>query len=65
MHFAENIETLRLNITDLEALKLRERELEKGALKVNVSRIHSALIELEIHKRTVIDVTEYKRLNSN
>lgn len=65
MHFAENIETLRLNITDLEALKLRERELEKGALKVNVSRIHSALIELEIHKRAVIDVTEYKRLNSN
>lgn len=57
MHFAENIEILRLNITDLEALKVRERELERGALKVNISRIHSALIEIEVHKNPCIDIT--------
>jgi hypothetical protein len=62
MHFAENIETLRLNITDLEALKVRERELEKGAKKVNISRIHSALIEIEVHKRPCIDVTPSRLL---
>lgn len=64
MHFSTQVETLRLNITDLEALKVRERELERGAEKVNISRIHSALIELEIHKKTCIDVTPItKRLN--
>jgi phosphopantetheine adenylyltransferase len=49
MHFNDNVETLRLNITDIEALKVRERELERGAQKVNISRIHSGLIEIEIH----------------
>lgn len=49
MHFNNHIETLRLNITDIEALKIRERELERGALKVNISRVHSTLIEIEIH----------------
>jgi hypothetical protein len=64
MRFAENVETLRLNITDLEAVKLRREELERGAVKVNISRIHSQLIELEIHHRAVIDVTlQAKRLN--
>lgn len=64
MHFAENIETLRLNITDLEAVKLRREELERGAVKVNISRIHSQLIEIEIHSRAVIDVTPMaKRLH--
>ena len=64
MHFAENVETLRLNITDLEAVKLRREELERGAVKVNISRIHSQLIELEIHHRAVIDVTpRVKRLH--
>lgn len=57
MHFNDSVETIRLNITDLEALKIRERELERGALKVNVSRIHSALIEIEVHKKTCIDIT--------
>ena len=61
MHFIPNIETLRVNITDYEALKLREKELERGAQKVNVTRIHSALIEIEIHQRAVIDVSP-KRL---
>ena len=64
MHFSTQVETLRLNITDLEAIKLRREELERGAEKVNISRIHSALIELEIHHRAVIDVTpQAKRLN--
>lgn len=64
MHFSTQVETLRLNITDVEALKVRERELERGAAKVNISRIHSQLIELEIHHRAVIDVTPIiKRLN--
>jgi hypothetical protein len=63
MQFAENIETLRLNITDLEALKVRERELERGALKVNVSRIHSALIEIEVHKKPCIDITPLRLTN--
>ncbi len=61
MRFADNIETLRLNITDYEALKVRERELERGALKVNVSRVHSALIVIDIYRRAAIDVTPYKR----
>lgn len=64
MHFNDNVETLRLNITDIEALKLRERELERGAVKVNISRIHSSLIELEVHKKPCIDITlQAKRLN--
>ena len=62
MHFMPNIETLRVNITDYEALKLREKELEKGAKKVYITRIHSALIEIEIHQRAVIDVTPQQRL---
>lgn len=57
MHFNNHVETLRLNITDVEALKVRERELERGAEKVNISRIHSALIELEIHRKPIIEVT--------
>lgn len=62
MHFTENIETLRVNISDIDALKIRERELERGAQKVNISRIHSGLIEIEIHKRPCINVNP-KRLN--
>jgi phosphopantetheine adenylyltransferase len=62
MHFTENIETLRVNISDIDALKIRERELERGAQKVNISRIHSGLIEIEIHRRYCINVTP-KRLN--
>ena len=62
MHYTPHIETLRVNITDGEALKLREKELERGAQKVNITRIHSALIEIEIHQRSVIDVTPRPRL---
>lgn len=61
MRFAENIETLRLNITDYEALKLRKEALEQGAEKVNINRIHSALIVIDIYRRAAIDVTTYKR----
>lgn len=64
MHFSTQVETLRLNITDVEALKVRERELERGAEKVNISRIHSTLIEIEVHKKPCIDITpQAKRLN--
>lgn len=65
MHFAENIETLRLNITDLEALQIKREANNKGAL-VDIIRYSKDLIEIVIkYPRTVIDVTEYKRLNSN
>lgn len=57
MRFEDTIETLRLNISEYEAIKLREREIERGALKVNISRIHSGLIEIEIHHRPLINVT--------
>lgn len=57
MHFNNHVETLCLNITDVEALKVREQELERGAEKVNISRINSALIELEIHRRPMIEIT--------
>lgn len=62
MHFNNHIETLRLNITDIDALKIRERELERGALKVNISRIHSTLIEIEIHIRPYMIFTAKKPL---
>lgn len=64
MHFNPLIETLRLNITDLEAINIRNDEKKRGALKVNISRIHSGLIEIEIHHRPeFIDVTPTNRLN--
>ncbi|WP_020559020.1 hypothetical protein [Thiofilum flexile] len=63
MHFDNNVQTIRLNISDDQALQIRERELQRsGVFKVNVSRIHSALIEIEIISRPIIDVTP-KHLN--
>lgn len=62
---SDHIETLRLNITDLQALEIRREALNRGAFKVNISRLHSQLIEIEIFNRpqlTVIDVTP-KRLS--
>ncbi|WP_020560821.1 hypothetical protein [Thiofilum flexile] len=63
MLLADNIETLRLNITDYEALKIRERELERGAEKVNISRVHSGLVQIEIHHRTLIEINSQKRIH--
>ena len=59
-----NTETLRLNISDLEALKIKQEANSKGAL-VDIMRYSKDLIEIKIYyPRTVIEVTEYKRLNS-
>ncbi|WP_020559028.1 hypothetical protein [Thiofilum flexile] len=63
MHFDNSVQTIRLNISDDQALQIRERELQRsGVFKVNVNRIHSALIEIEIISRPIIDITP-KRLN--
>ena len=52
-----NIETLRLNITDREALEIR-REAIKNGCRVNINRACDNLIVIEIiHPDRVIDVT--------
>ena len=61
MLFTDSIQTLEINVTEREALEIRERELARGALKVNIHRVHSALIRIEIISRPIIDVTPHQR----
>ncbi|MGB1012392.1 MAG: hypothetical protein ACPGVP_21940 [Thiolinea sp.] len=50
-------ETIRENLTPAEVLAIRQQERRAGRM-VNVSRLHSDLVEIEIiHPETVIDVT--------
>ena len=51
------IETIRENLTPSEVMAIRMQERKAGRL-VNVSRLHSELVEIEIiHPDTVIDIT--------
>lgn len=62
MHFNNTVQTIRLDISDSQALQIRERELQRsGVFKVNIARIHSGLIEIEIFSHAVIEVNP-KRL---
>lgn len=57
-----NTETLRLNITDYDALKIKSEKNREGC-KVDIYRYSKDLIEIKIHyPNRVIDVTP-KRLN--
>ena len=59
-----NTETLRLNISDLEALQLKREANSKGAM-VDIFRYSKDLIEIKIHyPNAIIDINPpRKRLN--
>lgn len=59
-----NTETLRLNISDLEALQLKREANSRGAL-VDIIRYSKDLIEIKIHyPNVIIDINPpRKRLN--
>ena len=54
-------EIIRENLSPSEVMALRQAELAKGHL-VNVNRLHSQLVEIEIiHQNRIIDVTPTQR----
>lgn len=60
----DNIEIIRENLSTEEVMRIRETEIKKGN-RVNIRRIHSTLVELEIVSQSVIDVTPFgKTINS-
>lgn len=57
-------EVIRENLSPTEVLAIRQAELAKGHL-VNVNRLHSQLVEIEIiHPNRVIDVTPNQRYST-
>lgn len=56
----DNIEIIRENLSTEEVMRIRETEIKKGN-RVNIRRIHSTLVELEIVSQSVIDVTPFGR----
>lgn len=53
-------EIIRENLSPSEVMAIRQAECAKGHL-VNVNRLHSQLVEIEIiHPHRVIDVTPYR-----
>lgn len=57
-------EVIRENLSPTEVLAIRQAELDKGHL-VNVNRLHSQLVEIEIiHPNRVIDVTPNQRYST-
>ena len=50
------IETIREDLTPSQVLAIREKEQQRGRL-VNINRIHSALVEIQIIHPDAIDVT--------
>lgn len=55
-------EIIRENLSPSEVMALRQTELAKGHL-VNVNRLHSQLVEIEIiHQNRIIDVTPAQRV---
>lgn len=60
----DHIEIIRENLSTDEVMRIRETEIKKGN-RVNIRRIHSTLVELEIISQTVIDVTPFGRTINN
>ncbi|CAA6802755.1 MAG: Unknown protein [uncultured Thiotrichaceae bacterium] len=60
----DNIEIIRENLSTEEVMRIRETEIKKGN-RVNIRRIHSTLVELEIVSQSVIDVTPFGRTINN
>ena len=59
-----NTETLRLNITDAEALQIKREANREGAM-VDICRYSNNLIEIKIHRpNRIIDVTPHSKLAS-
>lgn len=57
-------EVIRENLSPTEVLAIRQAELAKDHL-VNVNRLHSQLVEIEIiHPNRVIDVTPNQRYST-
>lgn len=56
----DNVEIIRENLSTEEVMRIRETEIKKGN-RVNIRRIHSTLVELEIISKTIIDVTPFGR----
>lgn len=53
----QDVEIIRENLTPQEVLKIRE-EAKRAGCKVNVTRLHSQLVEIEIiSPNRIIDVT--------
>lgn len=59
-----NVEVIRENLTPQEVMAIRQQERRAGRM-VNISRLHSTLVEIEIiHPDKVIDITpRHDRLN--
>ncbi len=61
------IEIIREDLTSAQVMELRKEEIAKGN-HINIRRIHSALVEIEItHNDRVIDITpqEYAVIYDN
>lgn len=60
----DNIEIIRENLSTEEVMRIRDIEIKKGN-RVNIRRIHSTLVELEIISQSVIDVTPFGKTINN
>ena len=54
------IEIIRENLNPQQVMKIRTEEKAKGN-SVNIRRIHSALVEIEIISTSIIEIHPYKK----